>query len=387
MAFSETQISTLKAKLKRKHVKTRAHTGGRIVSYIEGWHVIAEANRIFGFDNWSRQTLTPQCFWSKEVRGQFTCFYQTKVCITVRAGQDVIVREGIGTGYACDPSPEAAHELALKAAETDATKRALATFGNVFGLALYDREQAHVTKLQKAAKSPPLTVYVLSRNDKSKVRYTQPSDFIAAAQREIDRLETIDGLYDFWTANLATLALLSGNNSGDAAAETFLQHIKQRLRDLVPKLEPTGASHLSTGAPSNAAIAIPKEKRIRDPQHLAFVRTQPCLVCGRRPAHAHHLRFAQPRGMGLKVSDEFTLPLCNVHHDELHRTADERAWWARYGIIEPLKYADRLWAASREKVRSSGVIDVTPSAPAADDRARNDRPGDEGEERPSQMSE
>ena len=63
-----------------------------------------------------------------------------------------------------------------------------------------------------------------------------------------------------------------------------------------------------------AQLVFPKEKRIRDKAHLAFVASQPCLVCGRRPAQAHHIRFAQPSALGLKVSDEFTVPLCNGHH-------------------------------------------------------------------------
>src|ERR1700680_3902897 len=88
-------------------------------------------------------------------------------------------------------------------------------------------------------------------------------------------------------------------------------------------------------------------KSASDKAHLAFVANQPCLVCGRRPAQAHHIRFAQPRALGLKVSDEFTVPLCNGHHDSLHQTGDERAWWARHGILDPLQLANRLWAASR----------------------------------------
>ena len=60
-------------------------------------------------------------------------------------------------------------------------------------------------------------------------------------------------------------------------------------------------------------------------------------------------RFAQPRALGLKVSDEFTVPLCNGHHDSLHNTGDERAWWARHGILDPLQMANRLWAAPRNK--------------------------------------
>ena len=50
--------------------------------------------------------------------------------------------------------------------------------------------------------------------------------------------------------------------------------------------------------------------------------------------------------MGLKVSDEFTVPLCTTHHDSVHKTGDERAWWGRHGVLEPLKSAEKLWAAS-----------------------------------------
>jgi ERF superfamily protein len=68
-----------------------------------------------------------------------------------------------------------------------------------------------------------------------------------------------------------------------------------------------------------------KTIRLRDKDHRKFVSTQPCLVCGRSPADAHHLRFAQPRALGLKVSDEFIVPVCRVHHRELHRQGDEAA--------------------------------------------------------------
>ncbi len=91
----------------------------------------------------------PSCIWSELLRGQLICCYSTKVRITVRAGGTVTVREGIGTGIGRSSSPEVAHEIALKAAETDATKRALATFGNSFGLALYDKDQSQVTRRSK----------------------------------------------------------------------------------------------------------------------------------------------------------------------------------------------------------------------------------------------
>ena len=61
-----------------------------------------------------------------------------------------------------------------------------------------------------------------------------------------------------------------------------------------------------------------KTIRLRDKEHCKFVATQPCVVCGRTPAEAHHIRFAQPRALGRKVSDEYTVPVCRVHHRELH---------------------------------------------------------------------
>ena len=89
-----------------------------------------------------------------------------------------------------------------------------------------------------------------------------------------------------------------------------------------------------------------KTIRLRDKDHRKFVSSQPCLVCGRSPADAHHLRFAQPRALGRKVSDEFTVPVCRVHHRELHRHGDEAAWWQRIKI-DPLPIARRLWQHAR----------------------------------------
>jgi hypothetical protein len=93
-------------------------------------------------------------------------------------------------------------------------------------------------------------------------------------------------------------------------------------------------------------LAFPKgPPRKRSKAHLLFVRGQPCLVCKQTPSDAHHLKFAQPRALGRKVSDEFTVPLCRPHHQALHRHGNERAWWANLQIA-PLPIAQRLWAAS-----------------------------------------
>src|SRR5204862_1882115 len=85
-----------------------------------------------------------------------------------------------------------------------------------------------------------------------------------------------------------------------------------------------------------------KTRRLRDKNHLDFVSAQPCLICGRQPCDAHHIRFAQPRALGRKVSDEFTVPLCRIHHRELHRVSDEPKWWAAFKI-DPLGAAQWLW--------------------------------------------
>ncbi|QIO32780.1 ERF family protein [Bradyrhizobium sp. 1(2017)] len=99
-------------------------------------------------------------------------------------------------------------------------------------------------------------------------------------------------------------------------------------------------------------LAFPKEPlRKRSKEHLKFVRSQACLVCKNSPADPHHLKFAQPRTLGRKVSDEFTVPLCRFHHQALHRHGDERAWWANLQI-SPLLIAKKLWDAS--PVHASG---------------------------------
>jgi len=112
----------------------------------------------------------------------------------------------------------------------------------------------------------------------------------------------------------------------------------------------------------HTGLAFPKEPpRRRSKEHLAFIRSQGCLVCQKTPADAHHLKFAQPRTLGRKVSDEFTIPLCRSHHQSLHRQGDERAWWANLQI-SPLPIAKRLWDTSPVHASDmSRVADLEPS--------------------------
>jgi ERF superfamily len=95
-----------------------------------------------------------------------------------------------------------------------------------------------------------------------------------------------------------------------------------------------------------AVRALAKTVRLRDKKHRKFVTRQPCLVCGRVPSDSHHVTFAQPRALGHRVSDEFTVPVCRIHHRELHRSGDEAAWWQKLNI-DPLPVALRLWQHTR----------------------------------------
>jgi hypothetical protein len=110
------------------------------------------------------------------------------------------------------------------------------------------------------------------------------------------------------------------------------------------------STHLQADATSGkiqkSELTISEPRRHRDKTHLKFVASQPCLVCGRSPADAHHLRFTQPRAMGRKVSDEFTVPLCRTHHRDNHRFGDEQAWWAS-SSINPVEVSRKLWVSTR----------------------------------------
>jgi hypothetical protein len=108
-----------------------------------------------------------------------------------------------------------------------------------------------------------------------------------------------------------------------------------------------------------------KTIRLRDKEHCRFVATQPCVVCGRTPAEAHHIRFAQPRAMGRKVSDEYTVPVCRVDHRNLHGYGDEASWWAGVSI-DPLPIALELWRRSRSTADWSEPLSDANAPPAVD---------------------
>jgi hypothetical protein len=314
MGFSAKQVQALRRSLNSQHIRTR-EAYGRQLSYIEGWYAVSEANRIFGFDAWNRETFETRCVLSREIRGTFLAVYVAKVRITVSADGATIVREGHGTGEGRGTSPGEVHDIALKAAETDATKRALTTFGKPFGLELYRKDKIspllNPTATQQVAASVPTQPRVGFHPDDT-TPIPRPSHYYGRRPQ----------------------------NSMNALLRADQEKTRQHNLSSPPIAPATAAPTLGKIDKSQLAIAEPK--RLRDKAHLKFVASQPCLVCGRNPSDPHHLRFAQPRAIGLKVSDEFTVPLCRGHHRELHQAGNEEIWW-QGRRIDALQFATAFW--------------------------------------------
>jgi len=160
--LSPEQSAALAAPLNRANVQTRSQAG-RSFNYLEGWVAIREANRIFGFDGWQRETIELRCVAEsqrpigREQKPGWGVTYIARVRIRLgsqASGATSLVREGSGAGHGIDVDLGLAHESALKEAETDAMKRALMTFGNPFGLALYDKQQRQVTSSVREERGP-----------------------------------------------------------------------------------------------------------------------------------------------------------------------------------------------------------------------------------------
>jgi DNA recombination protein Rad52 len=379
MPFNKTQNKALAAKLSASHVKTRIKDGITL-SYIEGWHAIAEANRIFGFDGWNRETVSTDCVWQGGNNGKSACSYTAQVRVSVRAGDNIICREGCGSGSGFGPSPGEAHDKALKEAETDAMKRALSTFGNPFGLALYDKEQKCVRQSRARQVRKPLSWTVFSPEGKKISESKDPVDFCSFMKQHLESITDSSEFMAFWQKNQEMVAKLreflpelkteQGRHYGEILSSIYTDRLqefaagKSEVTINVETRSDVEANEAVEGADKTTEPAIPNTeslapitsvgkpiephcKRIRNKEHLRFVASRSCLVCGRSPSHAHHIKFAQPRAMGRKVSDEWAVPLCYIHHRALHDRGDEKAWWEQ-NKIEPIKEADQLWAESQK---------------------------------------
>jgi hypothetical protein len=230
------------------------------------------------------------------------------------------------------------HDIALKVAETDATKRALATFGKPFGLELYrgGRTETSQKPLPSAMPGVPVPIPVpadvrLGFHPDDTTPIPRPSRYYGRRQDSITRDRA------------------QGRRELEIRPSVGSSIIMPAAPGLVP------------GQIDKSLLTIAEPKRLRDKAHLRFVASQPCLVCGRQPSDPHHLRFAQPRALGLKVSDEFTVPLCRGHHRQLHQAGNEVAWWENQKI-NALPIAKGLWEQTRPK---SALADTHPNEDVA----------------------
>ena len=156
MQFSKEQVEKLNEPILGANVKERDgnKAGTFQLAYVEGWHVINEANRIFGFDGWCSETIYTLCVADNNE----SVTYIAKVKVIVGN----LFREGTGAGHGRFGSIGEKHESAIKEAETDARKRAFMQFGNQFGLSLYNgKDKSWKTNKEKPQNEPSLSELAL----------------------------------------------------------------------------------------------------------------------------------------------------------------------------------------------------------------------------------
>jgi predicted phage-related endonuclease len=163
---------------------------------------------------------------------------------------------------------------------------------------------------------------------------------------EIDSLVRHDAITNWVQHRMADKNRLSPADARqiEEAFEQKLLSLSAGASEFAPRRSGSRPSAHSRQTPGmdESALAFPEPRRVRDRDHVRSVAQKPCLICGRRPSDPHHLRFAQSRAMGRRVSDEFTVPLCRGHHRELHRSGDEAVWWQRQ-VVDPAMAARALW--------------------------------------------
>jgi hypothetical protein len=224
-----------------------------------------------------------------------------------------------------------------------------------------------------------------SETGKAASSHDTSSDFVEALRRAMSEADDIELLYDVWEQNVETLRLLHrSSNERPGIVPSMVSHLRACAIALVKRASNGGDRPVPKGngaAPTKidkSVLTISEPKRIRSKEHLRFVASQPCLICGRSPSHAHHVRYAQSRGLSLKVSDEFTVPVCSIHHHDIHTTGKEREWWQERSI-DPLKVAAILWQQSPQRESPPSVKDASQDVSQAE-------PQERGEALPAQQS-
>jgi len=232
-----------------------------------------------------------------------------------------------------------------------------------------DIKSAGPNKKDRLNGGPGQSLQQTSARQRTKVGFTTPRSTLgpeaSAALRDqlTTELKQIDSAEE--AANWAHRVMGDKNRLTAADSERVERAFGERLVSITTdaaassRSEPSSSGRGRKGRRRGAVIdktvlTLPTARRIRDRDHVKSVAKQACLVCGRRPADAHHLRFAQSPVLGRKVSDEFTVPLCRGHHREVHRCGDEAAWWKKTGI-EPTAAARVLWLKTHPLPSRSGA--------------------------------
>ena len=207
-----------------------------------------------------------------------------------------------------------------------------------------------------------------SASHRTKAGLTSPQSTLEPEASAALREQLIVGIKDIGSAEEAanwahrvmgtknSLAVVDAEQVERAFQERLLSVTSEAAASSLPPLPRPGRKNRRRGsAVDKTVLALPAPRRIRDRDHVKSVAKQPCLVCGRRPADAHHLRFVQSLALGRKVSDEFTVPLCRGHHREVHRCGDEAAWWNKTGI-DATAAARVLWLRTHPLPGAAGTV-------------------------------
>jgi hypothetical protein len=171
-----------------------------------------------------------------------------------------------------------------------------------------------------------------------------PKTFCTRLRQAISACSDASFLRALWTRNAAVVESLRDHRPDLLTRRGlhFAAVLERVFEEQLNKLTTQAGTEPTPTPIDKSALAIGVPRRLRDEEHLAFVAALPCLVCARAPSQAHHLRFAQPRALGRKVSDEWAVPLCNLHHRALHDSGNEEIWWRTHNIQATVE-AERLW--------------------------------------------
>ena len=221
MALSDTQVRQLRAKLEAKHVKTRK-ANGTDLHYVEGWHVIAEANRIFGYDAWDRRTLASHCVWSGPSGAYHGAAYTAKVRVSVRAGDITIVREGSGTGKARRLPRGKLTSLRSKVQRPMQRSGRLPPLATPSVLLFMTASSLACVKPEARSLRRPIGPWILrSASGADEASFDKPSEFAGALRTAMSEARDIELLFAIWEQNVDTVRALKQEPETRGIAEVW----------------------------------------------------------------------------------------------------------------------------------------------------------------------